>query len=338
VADQEGQQLCAVFGDAVISVKEVANWHIERLGELLQCFEARKGKAAFEGRNRVHRTVNAFRKALLGQALGLSDVSEPISDAFLERHGLKVHRRRHDAHRANTDFSRHFRSIIRVRCERWGEGAMDLVLGLVWLFGTLYALISLFRPFPPFRSRKQAAWGLGGFQALVVLGAAIITGAAPRATFEASSSVSSPTPASADKANPADPPWLVRIKPGEKLEMPVAAPKDVAAFREKARAGLKTLDAAEVVIVSAVKGGRGDLARDAQNAAQEVGRGMTADRQAFAGTVEGDKAYPCERAAWGLSRFARSVEDGQGTVAVKERLRLLSEYQTDRRKCEAWLR
>lgn len=216
---------------------------------------------------------------------------------------------------------------------------MEVVVGFAWFFGSLYALISLFRPLPPFRKRTHAALGLAGVQVLVVIAAGVLVAGTPTPNAVPPAAHSQPQPqAVPEQVSSGDPSYLVRTKPGEKMEIPVAAPGEVAAFQQKAKAGLKTLDAAEAVIINAVEAGRVDLIRDARNAAQEVSLAMIADRQKLAGTIEGDSAIPCQRAASGLAAFAGSIlNDGQETAAVRDRLRMSDEYQEDRDKCELWL-
>lgn len=222
---------------------------------------------------------------------------------------------------------------------------MELVLGFAWFFGSLYALISLFRPLPPFRSRKQAALGLGGFQVLLIVGAGVLgaTGAkpAPSAITPATSPPpQQPQPSMAGApASSDDPSWLVRTKPGEKLAPPVVAPADVAAFRAKAGAGMKTLDAAELVLENAVQSNRVDLVRDARNAAQEVSLGMITDRQPFAYTEVYDRSLPCQQAASALAAIGASIiNDGGGTAAVEDRIRLNDRYESGRDECAKWLK
>lgn len=217
---------------------------------------------------------------------------------------------------------------------------MELVLGFGWFLGSLYALGSLFRPLPPFKGRKQAGLALVGVQIVAVAAAIAIPSPTP-APFVEARAPAPPAPAAVARAGApsGDPSYLVRIKPGEKLtEAPSARPADLAALREKTRAGLKTLDAAEVVLTTAVQNGRVDLVRDAQNAAQKVSFAMVRDRELLVGTGDMEKVEPCERAASNLASVARSVAtEGQGTTAVQNRLRLMGRYQEERQRCAAWL-
>lgn len=214
------------------------------------------------------------------------------------------------------------------------------MLGFAWLFGSLYALVSLFRPLPPFKGRKQAGFALVGVQIIAVAAAIIIPRPTPAPVVEAQAPAP-PAPAAEARADApsGDPSYLVRIKPGEKLaDAPSARAADLAALREKTRAGLKTLDAAEVVLTTAVQTGRVDLVRDAQNAAQKVSFAMVCDREPLLGTGEMEKVAACERAARNLASVARSVAtEGQGTTAVQNRLRLMGRYQEERQRCAAWL-
>lgn len=218
---------------------------------------------------------------------------------------------------------------------------MELVVGFTWLFGSLYALVSLFRPLPPFRSRKQAILGLGGFQVLLFVGAGVLMAFSPQAAPQKAPPVTPSPPQQtaqiADEGAGHDI-SVVRIKPGEKHGPPAVPASDIAAFRAKARAGMKTLDAAELVLEQAVQKNRADLVREARNAAQEVSAGMIADRQPFAYTTTFDDSIPCAQAANALSAFARSlVSDGEGVAAVQERTRLLDRYQSGRNECARWL-
>ena len=217
---------------------------------------------------------------------------------------------------------------------------MELVLGFGWLLGSLYALVSLFLPLPPFKRRKQAGLALIGVQIIAIAAAITIPSPTPAPVVEAQA-LAPPAPAAVARADApsGDPSYLVRIKPGEKLtEAPSARPADLAALREKTRAGLKSLDAAEVVLTTAVQNRRVDLVRDAQHAAQKVSFAMVRDREPMVGTGEMEKVAPCERAASNLASVARSVAtDGQGTTAVQNRLRLMARYQEERQRCVAWL-
>ncbi|WP_340647023.1 hypothetical protein [Phenylobacterium sp.] len=215
---------------------------------------------------------------------------------------------------------------------------MELVLGFGWFLGSMYALVSLFRPLPPFKGRKQAGLALIGVQIAAVAAAIAIPSPAPVAEAQAPAP---PAPADVARADApsGDPSYLVRIKPGEKLtEAPSARPADLAALREKTRAGLETLDAAEVVLTNAVQNGRVDLVRDAQIAVQKVSFAMVRDREPLRGTGDMERVAPCERAASNLASVARSAAtEGQGTTAVQNRLRLMGRYQEERERCAAWL-
>lgn len=226
---------------------------------------------------------------------------------------------------------------------------MELVLGFAWFFGSLYALVSLFRPLPPFKGRKQAGLALGGVQIAAVAAAIAIPSPAPApapapvAEAEAQAPAA-PAPAAGAKADTpyGDPSYLVRIKPGEAVSTASsgarASASDIAALKAKTRAGLKTLDAAEVTLTSAVEQKRINLVREAQNAALKVSFAMVTDREPLMGTTDLENVLPCERAASTLATLARSIiNDGQGVAAVQDRLRLQEKYGAERKKCGAWL-
>jgi hypothetical protein len=133
----------------------------------------------------------------------------------------------------------------------------------------------------------------------------------------------------------------VRIKPGEAVSTATsgarASASDIAALKAKTRAGLKTLDAAEVTLTSAVEQKRINLVREAQNAALKVSFAMVTDREPLMGTTDLENVLPCERAASTLATLARSIiNDGQGVAAVQDRLRLQEKYGAERKKCGAW--
>ncbi|HEY3696752.1 hypothetical protein [Phenylobacterium sp.] len=217
---------------------------------------------------------------------------------------------------------------------------MELVLGFAWFFGSLYALVSLFRPLPPFNGRKQAALGLVAVQVAAVVAAIVI----PRSDTTSAAKPQAPTasastPDAKSDAPEGDPSYLVRIKPGEQRTVaPAAKAADVAALKVKTRAGLKTLDAAEVTLTSAVEQRRMDLVREAQNAALKVSFAMVTDREPLMGTADLESVLPCERAANTLATLARSViNDGQGVAAVQDRLRLQETYGVERKSCGVWI-
>lgn len=216
---------------------------------------------------------------------------------------------------------------------------MELVLGFGWFLGSLYALVSLFRPLPPFKGRKHAGLALIGVQIAAVTAAIAIPSPTPTPVIEPAA-----PPAPADEAEvntpSGDPSYLVRIGPGEKASTATtgARASDIVALKATTRAGLKTLDAAEVALTTAVRDGRFDLVRDAQIAAQKVSFALVKDREPLVGTADMEKVAPCERAASNLASVARSVAtEGQDTMAVQNRLRLMERYQEERQRCEAWL-
>lgn len=220
---------------------------------------------------------------------------------------------------------------------------MELVLGFGWFLGSLYALVSLFRPLPPFKGRKQAGLALFGVQIAAVAAAIAIPSPTRAPVAEAQAPAAPAPPAGAQAEGPSgDPSYLVRIKPGEKPSTATtdarASASDIAALKAKTRAGLKTLDAAEVTLTSAVEQKRIDLVREAQNAALKVSFAMVTDRERLMGTADLQSVLPCERAANTLATLARSIiNDGQGVAAVQDRLRLQEKYGAERRKCGAWL-
>lgn len=218
---------------------------------------------------------------------------------------------------------------------------MELALGFAWFFGSLYGLVSLFRPLPPLRGRKQAGLTLGGVQIAAVVAAIAIPSPAPVAEAQAPAATAPPAGTNADTPS-GDPSYLVRIKPGEKASTATsgarASASDIAALKAKTLAGLKTLDAAEVTLTSAVEQRRIDLVREAQNAALKVSFAMVTDREPLMGTADLESVLPCERAANTLATLARSIiNDGQGVAAVQDRLRLQEKYGTERKKCGAWI-
>lgn len=217
---------------------------------------------------------------------------------------------------------------------------MELVLGFAWFLGSLYALVSLFRPMPPFRGRKQAGLALAGVQIAAVAAAIAIPRPAPAPAFDAQAAAAQ-TPTVEAKAEPAsgNPSYLVRIKPGETIPAGArASASDVATLKAKTRAGLKTLDAVEVTLTSAVEQRRVDLIREAQNTALKVSFAMVTDREPLMGTADLENVLPCERAASTLATLARSIiNDGQGVAAVQDRLRLQDKYGAERKKCGAWI-
>jgi len=217
---------------------------------------------------------------------------------------------------------------------------MELVVGFAWFFGSLYALVSLFRPLRPFKGRKQAALGLVAVQIAAVVAAIVIPRSEPTSAAKPQAPTASASiPDAKSDAPEGDPPYLVRIKPGEQRTVaPAAKAADVAALKVKTRAGLKTLDAAEVVLTSAVEKSRIDLVREAENAALKVSFAMVTDREPLIGTADLEKVVPCERAASALAALARSIiKDGQGVTAVQDRLRLQDRYGVERKECEVWV-
>lgn len=220
---------------------------------------------------------------------------------------------------------------------------MELVLGFGWFLGSLYALVSLFQPLPPLKGRKQAGLALIGVQIAAVAAAIAIPGPTHAPVVEAQAPAP-PAPADVAQADTpsGDPSYLVRIKPGEKASTATsgarASASDIAALKAKTLAGLKTLDAAEVTLTSAVEQRRIDLVREAQNAALRVSFAMVTDREPLMGTADLESVLPCERAANTLATLARSIiNDGQGVAAVQDRLRLQEKYGTERKKCRAWI-
>lgn len=220
---------------------------------------------------------------------------------------------------------------------------VELVLGFGWFLGSLYALVSLFRPLPPFKDRKHAGLALIGVQIAAVAAAIAI----PSPTYAPGVKAQAPAPPAPSAEAPADTPsgdpsYLVRIKPGERSSTATtgarASASDIAALKLKMRVGLKTLDAAEVTLTSAVEQRRLDLVREAQNAALKVSFAMVTDREPLMGTVDLESVQPCERAANTLATLARSIiNDGQGVAAVRDRLRLQEKYGAERKKCGAWI-
>lgn len=222
---------------------------------------------------------------------------------------------------------------------------MELVLGFAWFFGSLYALVGLFRPLPPFKGRKQAGLGIVGVQIAAVAAAIAIPRPAPvpapAVEVQASAALAPAAGAKADTPS-GDPAYLVRTKPGETVSTATAGARasasDIAALKAKTRAGLKTLDAAEVTLTSAVEQSRIDLVREAQNAALKVSFTMVTDREPLMGTADLESALPCERAASTLATLARSIiNEGQGVAAVQDRLRLQEKYGAERKRCGAWI-
>jgi hypothetical protein len=220
---------------------------------------------------------------------------------------------------------------------------VELVLGFAWFFGSLYALVSLFRPLPPFQGRKQAGLALGGVQIAAIAAAIAMPSPAPAPAVEAQAPAApAPTAGAKADASSGDPSYLVRIKPGEEASTVTAGARaraaDIAALKVRTRAGLKTLDAAEITLTSAVEQRRIDLVREAQNAALKVSFAMVTDREPLTGTADLESVLPCERAASTLATLARSIiNDGQGVAAVQDRLRLQEKYGAERKKCGAWL-
>lgn len=217
---------------------------------------------------------------------------------------------------------------------------VELLLGAGWLFGSLYALASFFRPLPPFKGRKQAGLALGGVQIAAVAAAIALPTPMPATVAEAKAPAPH-VPAMEAKvdAPSGDPSYLVRIKPGERAsELPVASASDIASLKAKARAGLKALDAAEALLVEAVRTQRVELAREAGNGASTVAVAMTTDSKPLIGTAEYEKAEPCSSAAYTLARLAGSVAGGgQDMGEVQDRLSLQERYEAQGKKCEAWI-
>lgn len=217
---------------------------------------------------------------------------------------------------------------------------VELLLGAGWFLGSLYALVSLFRPLPPFKGRKQAGLALGGVQVAAIAAAIAMPASTPAPVVE-TKAPAPPTQAVEVKsaAPPGDPSYLVRIKPGEGApELPAASAPEVASLKAKARAGLKTLDAAEALLVEAVRTQRAELAREAGNGASKVAFAMTADTKPLIGTTEYERAEPCASAAYTLARLASSVAGGgQDMAGVQDRLSLQGRYEAQAKKCEAWL-
>jgi hypothetical protein len=133
---------------------------------------------------------------------------------------------------------------------------------------------------------------------------------------------------------------MVRIRPGERApELPTASASEVASLKAKARAGLKALDAAEALLIEAVRTQRAELAREAGTGASKVAFAMTADSKPLIGTAEYEKAEPCASAAYALARLASSVAGGgQDMTGVQDRLSLQERYEAQGKKCEAWSR
>lgn len=215
---------------------------------------------------------------------------------------------------------------------------MGVLIGFAWFFASIYALVSLFRILPPFRKRSQAGLALGGIQIVAIAAAAAVGVGADQPPIAAPRAEAQAPQGQAASTNSEAPSYLVRIEPGERpSELPGASASDVASLKAKARAGLKTLDAAEVLLVEAVRTQRVDLARQAGNGASKVAFAMTADSKPLIGTAEYEKAEPCARAAHTLARLASSVAGGDQDISgVQDRLSLQERYDAQAKRCEAW--